>query len=334
MNTSFDITSNASIETNEDVFNYMKNMLTLNPSNAIKICDSCSGINVIIDTYKGNMICIDCGTEKMNAIIINGTDQNPNDGSNDITSNRVSEFHNPLLTSGVQTTKIKGSPSKQKMHQWNNGYTYTDFVFLSVCSKMKKIRQKCKNPVITEACTDHAQSLYKRYMTDVKKIKRCKMRDGIIAGCLYWGCKRNKLIISIETLAELYKVENKHVSYGISTIHQTMYPNELLVEEYMFTNTNVSYYVEIYCKQFNLVKSDICIKIANIIDENIDIFNNTPATLAGAIIYHIVMHYSLMKGNEIKKLIDTHCKSKAITTINCNNNALTNNKKLFKHLLI
>lgn len=312
-----------------EALSYMRN---LHSKFDVKNCLNCNSINVIVDTNMGNMVCVDCGTEKTDAIISLSADIGINDENSNFS--KASECVTGI-NAKVQSTKIKGGPAYLAyMHKWNNGYTYKNTIYNKVCGEMNNLI-KTNKLGISQAILDHSQNLYRNYMETSKNIKRSKSNRGIIAGCLYWGCKKYDFSITNQRLADLYGIEINYLKDGISIIHENNKTNMFSKDSYMFNPTTVEHYITKYCNTFKLEDkyTIICTKMGKVIDDNIDYFDNTPATLACATIYHINHKYKIMPLNQMKDLINNNCQAKSTTAINCNKNVISKNLDLFKNIL-
>jgi len=315
-----------SIETEEDGLKYLKEM---KPKLSSKKCHNCNSINVMIDTNMGNMICTDCGTELIDAIILLSEDYCSNDNENNYC--RTSENLKGIGVK-VQATKVKGgNPRFAHMHKWtNNSNNYKNATYNKKCNEMNSMIDKEKLG-IKKKITDHAQELYKIYKEKTSNTKRAEGEKGILAGCLYWSCIKDGFSITNEKLAKIYDIDMEFLNRGISIIYETIKIHAYSVNTYMFEIKTVEDYIRKYCSSFKLEDkyTDMCVKMGKFIDENIDSFSNTPATLACAVIYHINLKEGIFKLSEIKKLINDNCQAKATTAMNCEKNVIAKNIELF-----
>lgn len=202
----------------------------------------------------------------------------------------------------------------RKYQQWN-GVPYKERSLLKV---FEEISRNCKKHGIPNMIINEANSLYK--VISMTKITRGSNRKGIIASCVYFACKINKVPRSTNEIAVVFNISVPVMTKGCKKFQEIMQMNKVdlnRIHKIHSTETiTIDDFIDRFCSKLELSEQDICeIKdiakmatIYNLINEN-----TPPSMAAGCIFLYI-------KLNELdihKKVISDICKISEVTINKC-----------------
>lgn len=179
-------------------------------------CISCNSDSLILDSNNGYSVCENCGV--INKEFLN---DNPEFAKDNSSSSRYGCPINPHFPKSALGTKIKTKYySRISSLQSQGQMPYKEKSLLEV---FKKIQKKCKDSGITQPIIDTAKNLYKK-ITESKhskgkrkgksRIMRCVNRRSMIAACVFYACKLEKVPMSPKEIADIYSLEIKNVNRG------------------------------------------------------------------------------------------------------------------------
>jgi transcription initiation factor TFIIB len=227
---------------------------------------------------------------------------------------------NQLLPESSLSTTIsyRGGKSNmrkiRKYQQWN-GVPYKERSLLKV---FEEISRNCKKHNISTMIINEANSLYK--VISMTKITRGSNRCGVIAACVYFSCKINKVPRSTNEIADVFNITIPVMSKGCKKFQEIMHMNKIDLSRINYIHSTdtitINDFIDRFCSKLTLNEQDTCeIKgiakmatIYNLINEN------TPPSMAAGCIYLYI------KINELdihKKIISDICKISEVTINKC-----------------
>ena len=289
----------------------------LNGENCTKETSDCCSI---IDNYmadNGTITCIKCNNTITN--ILDGPEWRFYGVQDSKRTNptRCGMPVNPLLPESSVGTCISYKGGDKNMHKvrkyqkWS-GMPYKERSLLKVFDEITRLSRKGNIPqsIITEA-----HSLYK--ITSNAKISRGANRKGIIASCLYFACKINKVPRSTSEIADIFEIDHKIMSKGCKKFQEIMQLNK--VDIYRINETksiNLYDFIDRFCSNLNLSDNDIT-NIKKISENSVKlnlVYENTPPSMAAGCIFLYIKYYKL---SILKKEISDICKISEVTINKC-----------------
>jgi len=253
-------------------------------------------------------------------------------GSNDTKSSdptRCGMPINTLLPESSIGTSISYRGNNYSMHkmrryqQWN-GMPYKERSLLKVFEEIKQICIKNQIPTII---INEANSLYK--IISSTKISRGANRKGIIAACVYFSCKINKVPRSTSEIACIFNIKVTIMTKGCKKFQEIMQINKVDINRIHSTDTiTIKDFIDRFCSKLNLLEDDsIQIKEVSRLSDIYNLTNeNTPPSMAAGCIYLYCKEYDL---NITKKDISDVCKISEVTINKCYKKLEPYSDKLF-----
>jgi transcription initiation factor TFIIB len=259
-------------------------------------CISCRGIDLIIDTAKGHLVCNDCGVINKEYL-----DENPEMNNNDIDSNTscygapTSHFY---PKSSLGTKIVSKGYNRLSFLQKQGQMPYKEKSLMDV---LETIQHKCKKYAITQSIIDSAKILYKKVSEAVHNkgkrkgkniIMRCINRRAMIAACLFHACKLQNETRSPKEIADIYDLEIKHVNRGCRRFCDIIDSNTLF---YQIKNSQSSDFIERYSKKLNIDKEYISIiKDVTINIHKLDLAStHEPPSIAAGCFLLVTQYYNI-----------------------------------------
>tara|TARA_B100001094_G_C18138861_1_gene776701 strand:- start:590 stop:1543 length:954 start_codon:yes stop_codon:yes gene_type:complete len=241
-------------------------------------------------------------------------------GSNDTKSTDPTRCGMPvnelLPESSVGTSiSMRGGNSNmyrmRKYQQWN-GMPYKERSLLKV---FDEITRRCKDNGLPSIIIHEAHSLYK--IISATKISRGSNRSGIIAACVYFSCKINKVPRSTNEIADIFDISIPVISKGCKKFQEIMQMNKVDINRINATSTiSIDDFIDRFCSKLNLTEEDIVnIKEISMLSQLHNLINeNTPPSMAAGCIYLYIKRYNL---DIHKKIISDICKISEVTINKC-----------------
>jgi transcription initiation factor TFIIIB Brf1 subunit/transcription initiation factor TFIIB len=279
-------------------------------------CTKCNtNESIITDNVGGIIVCSNCGT------VITSTydmtiEQKAYSDDTKGTVERCSGITNAFLPQTSLGTTISGSPYNRlkKLQQWS-AMPYKE---KSLYNVLKTIQTKCRSCNILKCIEDDAKILYKNISESKHESGKNKgkviiirgiNRQGLIAACVFYACKRKGKSKGPKEIAILFDLKYKDLTRGCKIF------KKLLKMKYIPYDTQVAkpeHYIFDYCGKLNLSKE--LIDQATKLSINIQKLNvgstHTPVSVAiGSILI-------IMKKNDIpinKNQIATKLSMSAVT---------------------
>lgn len=160
-----------------------------------------------------------------------------------------------------------------KYQKWNS----TSYKERSLYNIVDSIYIHATNNGIPQSIIEESKTMYKTLSE--QQISRGANRNGIIASCLYWSCKRNKVPRSSKEIANIFNIDITTMTKGCKRFHDIMKIN--------VDSTNPKDFILRFCSNLNLDQSiiDLCIHIVDITEEYGIVSENSPSSIACGIIY-------------------------------------------------
>ena len=258
------------------------------------LCAMCDSVLMIMDDGFPTCTNITCG------IIYRDTlDYSPEwrfygvDDKNGTDPTRCGNPINPLLVESSFGCKVlstaKSSYEMKKIRKWTEWQSmphkekslYEEFQFITLMAQ---------NSGIPKLFIDDAMAIHKDI--SAQKMFRGLNRDGIKAASIYISCRLNGCPRTAHEIAEIFQLDKASTTAGCSmavnilhNIERGIHPSNH-VDLCMTTPTS---FIERYCSKLNMNHELIMLSkfIANKIEENNIITDNTPHAIAAGIVYFI-----------------------------------------------
>jgi transcription initiation factor TFIIB len=246
---------------------------------SVESCPECGGDNVDIDENK--YVCMDCGCIKNEQILDSRQDKcgfsnGEAKGNDPSTQGSVSD---PLLPKFSMSTMIAGPGSKfyRKMHNWTIPYEER-----ALWKIFEVIQSKCSNCDLPQSIAQKAKEYYKEVRN--KKITRGKIREAIIASCVYTACKNKGVPRNTKEIADIFSIPQSLMIRGLKEFTNIM-GNDLEIED--TRPTNFYDFLERYCNKLYIKESTVEVirKVLRKADKLQLIHDNTPPAILGGTIY-------------------------------------------------
>lgn len=292
-----------------------KNKVKENQYSKLNKCDSCNDEECIIeDTLNGQFVCTTCGQIVNDCIFDLKPEWKAFDGNND--NARCSNSINVLLPRSSMGTTISGfGKTKMKTIATWEMMIYSEY---SLNEVFKEIKRGCLEGKLTKCIEQDAMIIFKKLSectyTEGKNIDRSLIfrgdnRHGLIANCVFLGCKRNNESRSSKEIASLFKVENKIMSKTykklISLLKAKKEDQYIHILKTHSMVSNPIHFIQRMCDKMHIkqVYTDIALNIAKNTDRISIASGHTPKSVAAAIILIMVdiSHLQDINKKEIAK---------------------------------
>lgn len=271
-------------------------------------CNCPNGDDHYDDVSNGQVVCQGCGFVIKASYIDCGAEwRNYQDGSGKIKDSSRCGFPIDSTYKSSLSTVIAGNSRLAKMSKWGM-MTYEELSRYKLTTMLRqKIGDKLPPMMIKDVMHLFITSFSINSDTRNKEIHRGKIRDGLIAVCLFEACKQNNIIRSIFEVSEIMDIDVKVFNKA----------NKIYSESLNASSGNIiesSDLVTRFCAKMNLDKklSKLAKLIIYEITSNGYLRGITPQGIIGGVIYFI--------HDEMNKLIDTDiiataCEVKPMTCV-------------------
>lgn len=259
-------------------------------------CKHCNTADKIAeDTSQGIIVCIGCGS-----IISEIFDENPEwkqypgEDDNHKSVARCSQPTNFFLPQSSLGTTIAGS-NRNKLKVLN-GWNAMPYKERSLNLILKEIQNRCRDGGILKCIEDDAKIFYKiiseskhRSGKNIGKtvIIRGSNRRSLVAACVFYACKKNKITRSPKEIADLFKLKYKDVTKGCKIFVKFI---KLQKTPYDIQISNPEHFIKRYCRKLHITNEyiDQAIVVAKNI-QKLDIASmHTPESVATGSILLII----------------------------------------------
>ena len=285
------------------------------------LCTLCNSILMIMEDGFPTCTNKDCGI-----IYRNTLDYSPEwrfygaDDKNASDPTRCGNPINPLLVESSFGCKVlsnaKSSYEMKKIRKWTEWQSmphkekslYEEFQFITVMAQ---------NAGIPKIFIDDAMAIHKDISE--QKMFRGLNRDGIKSASIYISCRLNGCPRTAHEIAEIFRLDKTSTTTGcsmaVNILHNIERSNNT-ENQADLCSTTPSSFIERYCSKLNINHELIMLSkfIANKIEENNTITDNTPHAIAAGIVYFISQTCSL---NISKTDIKAICGVSEVTINKC-----------------
>ncbi len=253
-------------------------------------CINCGQESLIESTNDGHLICEECGV--INQQLLNKKPEwNAFGSSKDGENGRLGCPTNYFLPKSSLGTSIGGNSFSRikRLQDWGK----MPYKERSLWQVMKNIEAKCVKYNITKAIIDNAKILYKN-ISDSKHedgenkgkhiIIRGMNREGLIAACVYFGCKLQGNPRSPKEIADIFEIKITKVTKGCRKFLDIMRDRILM---YNLPSSQSTDFIERACRKLQINSSYT--EIAHRISDNVNKLDlasdhQPPSVAAGSIL--------------------------------------------------
>ena len=316
---------------NNDLWNMFDKEINLSQNKSIEciyradgersFCDCCKSILIITD--EGYLACKNqnCGiiykdiTDKSAEWRYYGADDN-----NNTDPTRCGMPINPLLQESSYGCKVicpaKSSYEMRKIRRYTE-WQSMPYKEKSQFDEFQRITILAQNAGIPKIIIMDAMEYHKK-ISEAKTFRGCN-RDGIIAATIYLSCRINGYPRTAKEIATIFNLDNTSATKGcknatsiVNDIEQRMH-NE---DKTIFCKTTPMSFIERYCSKLGINQelTMVCKFIANIIQKQDLIPENTPHSIAAGIVYYVAQKCNL---NICKKNVNNVSEISEVTINKC-----------------
>jgi transcription initiation factor TFIIB len=258
------------------------------------LCHLCNSVLVIMEDGFPT-----CTNSACSVIYTDTLDYSPEwrfygaDDKNSADPTRCGNPINPLLVESSFGCKVMASSNlsyeMKKIRKWTEWQSmphkekslYNEFQFITIMAQ---------NAGIPKILIDDAISIHKDISE--QKMFRGLNRDGIKAASIYISCRLNGCPRTAHEIAEIFSLDKTSATNGCSMAVNILHNIERSVDLSQQTElqmTTPSSFIERYCSKLNMNMelTMLCKFIANKLEQNNIITDNTPHAIAAGIVYFI-----------------------------------------------
>ena len=253
------------------------------------VCSNCGSSQLVIS--EGMMCCRDCGIIDGEHILESAEwryyGASDSKSSNPIRCGMLTNEFLPKSSLGsvIGHSRI-GSKNWhtfnriRKYHQWN-AMPYKE---RSLYNSFTQLQEKAKKAGIPQAIIEEAKKHYKKLSET--KISRGQNRNALIASCIYYSCKNNKVPRSAKEIAEIYKIKRSEMTKGCKSFLEIMSIGKN-TSNYKVKATNALDFIQRYCSNLDMgdTNSKLCYIITKKAIESNIVDDNTPPSIAAGCLF-------------------------------------------------
>lgn len=295
------------------------------------ICKNCKKQTLLDDFSNGIIVCTSCGVINDDQIIDEaaewsfGADEAASGGKDPA---RCGMPVNPFFEKSGCSTIIGGPSHKNFFMKKLHAQMSMDYVERSRYHMFVKIGRMCET--LSPSVLETVKHYYVKMANE--KLSRGNVRLGLIACCIFYACKKDKVTRSIKEVSAMCEIEPSVFNNAHKIFREIMkdhVPNDLFEE-----TTQVDDLITRFCGYLSFDRQKRCffqkqiIKMNIVIDKTQILIGKTPSAITAACIYYISQKEKL---DLSKKLISKQV-NVSIVTINKIYNLLEKNSHLFDEL--
>ena len=296
--------------------NYFNELDLLKDDKTIKNKElRCCELDKNYSTENNVIICKKCNAIISN--IIDGPEWKNYKNVNGVNTTRCGMPTNVLLPSSSLGTTIaskRGNETMNKINMYQN-WNSMPYKERSLYKVFMEIEQKCKKNNITQKVRETSKTLYQ--IISSTKISRGSNRTGIIAACVFYGCKECDVPRSTKEIADIFSINIKVMTKGCKNFTEILRLNKINKKRVKnHKNISINDFIDRFCSKLNLKEEDIknIHIISEIAEKNNLVNDNTPPSMAsGCILLYILKN----KISIDKKDISNICKISEVTIVKC-----------------
>jgi transcription initiation factor TFIIB len=281
----------------------------------IYACLDCKTFTLIYN--EGQHICTKCGLVQQKTLSEEAEYRNYSDSNKSTNPERVGMPTNSMLPESSLGTLIThrnhDNTYIKRMVQYNTWHQmpYKERSLYKICCK---ITAKSKGSGLPNIIIERAKEFY-NIIKEVN-ISRGDNRDGIIAACIYFACKDEKVPRSSKEIANIFGIKLQDMTKGIKNFRETWRVAKSNGDKISTDFSNPIDYIERYCSNLSVpievkhISEFIAIKsiMNNLVDDN-----TAPSIAAGS----IFLACSVTGQSITKKQVSEACKTSEVTISKC-----------------
>ena len=278
------------------------------------LCSDCKTPTLVY--ADGQYVCQKCGLMQCKKLFEEAEYRNYGDGGG-ASKERVGMPTNSMLPESSLGTLISqrshDNNSVKRMVQYNSWHQmpYKERSLYKICCK---ITNKTKRYGLPAIIIERAKEFY-NIIRDVN-ISRGDNRDGLIAACVYFACKDEKVPRSSKEIADMFDIQLQDMTKGIKNFRENWRMAQKNGEHITDDSSNPIDYIERYCSNLPVstdvkhIAEFIAVKalFSNIVDDN-----TAPSIAAGS----IFLASQIASQNVTKKQVADACKTSEVTISKC-----------------
>jgi transcription initiation factor TFIIIB Brf1 subunit/transcription initiation factor TFIIB len=239
-------------------------------------CVNCNSVLYSDNIKEGFIVCFDCGMTNGNEISNKSEWRLFNsDGVKGLNNIRC-EFSNKPLGSELETSQSSWKFEKTSIER----HLYTikeEFSTFSISTQVKS--------VAFELYT----TLYKK-MVHEKTIKRCTLRKGLEAACIYYSFRTLNIPMEKKEVAKICNTTMKIVTKGCNYFLDVMGDSFIKMESY-----KASDFVEKFCNKLQIHRDIQCVikEMVTVSENDTQFIDNTPTSIVVFCIMYLVLEHNL-----------------------------------------
>lgn len=273
---------------NQNIENFLKEQ-----NGKVAICISCGEEVVDQHVSDGFLVCTNCGVVQDSFIDSSAEWRcfSNASGGKDVSGVRCGDVANSLLPGTQLNTYIGGKDKRlQRVHQWTNlsskernlHQIYKEFEQIGMTNNLSKL--------IVSSAADLYSKLYTEMENKNCGVKRCNVRQGLKAACLYFACKQLSVPRERKEIADMLGNTTKIVTKGCNSFLDIMGGDYVKMDPFK---------PEDFVARFSQMLSipyQYQHKLEAVVEyvASLDILaDNTPTSVTSACIYFISIEYEL-----------------------------------------
>lgn len=273
-------------------------------------CSECLQKSIIEDKSSGFYVCDICGLTKKMSIIDDSADNVYHNGDTAKKDPSRCGKEDSIIQKKTLNTIINGSCKMSKMNQWTS-MSYNE---RTLWQTSEHIKRQCSSRNISSNIINHTILLFKKINESKKgngkkEIHRGKVRDGIIAACLYNACKKENSERTPVEISEIMSVSLSDVNRGCKLFLDILSESEESNTEQPKSRDFLYRYGNMMGIQYNILSRTE--KILQIVLENNILPNNTPSSIVAGVLYFVSCSLKLEDVN--KKKLSSTCNISEVT---------------------
>jgi len=259
----------------------------------------------IYEEQSGEKVCIVCGIIIDKSTISSSAEWRnfkSDDGTSNFSGERCGMPHDDLLPNSSMGGKIQGSGRLQTLNKWLN-YDYDENVIINIKKKLEEIVviHDIPQSVIRGVLIMFKKILTTKNNNNKREIHRGKVKDGLLAICLYYSCKKINYNIQSSKIIEIYNIDNKIFNSCCKIYIEN-------IDDSLDTSNNTAYsLMQRFCNELSIpFKFQKISKNILISCENLKILTDiTPQSLCSGILWFLNLETnSKLNKNIISKVCD------------------------------
>jgi transcription initiation factor TFIIB len=294
-----------------DYFNELDLLKVDKEENKLRCCE----IETNFSMENNMIICKECNNIISN--IIEGPEWKNYKNINGVNTTRCGMPSNILLPNSSLGTTISQSRGNDKMNKVNMYQNWNSMPYKerSLYKVFIEIDNKCKKNNITIKVIETSKTIYQ--IVSSTKISRGSNRTGIIAACVFYGCKECDVPRSTKEIADIFNIDIKIMTKGCKNLTEILRLNPNYKKRFKYhKNINIENFIDRFCSRLNLNDKDVknIYEISKLAEKNKLLNDNTPPSMASGCILLYVLNNNLPIN---KKEISDICKISEVTIVKC-----------------